>query len=133
MPYSINYDSSAHIVYVIVEGELNLSLLRGIASDVAQHVKKHNCKRILNDMRDAKPTKSIQEIFNMPKQANKSGVTPDIKRALVVSEYSSSFKFLETVFVNQGNTVHLFDCMSTAKSWLAGGNENYVHSGAERD
>jgi hypothetical protein len=56
----------------------------------------------------------------MPKTASTSGIDTHCKRALVVSEQSSDFHFLETVFINQGHNVKMFTDIEEAMSWLLG-------------
>jgi hypothetical protein len=69
-------------------------------------------------MRHARLTKETLDIYHMPKSAKQAGIVPGFKRALVVSELSSDFHFLETVFVNQGHIVKLFTDIDAARGWL---------------
>ncbi len=124
MPYSVTYDEETACVFVSVEGELNLSLFDNIASEVMQCIKEYGCKRILNDLRQAKPVKSVVDIYSMPERAVQIGIAHTVKRALVVSGTASEFRFLETVFINQGNIVQMFNSIDDAKRWLLGGKEN---------
>jgi hypothetical protein len=121
MPYSVKYDTETECILVSVEGELNLSLFDSMAAEVARCLNEYGCRRILNDLRHAKPTKSVVDIYTMPERALKAGVARVVKRALVVSGTSSEFRFLETVFFNQGNIVQLFNSIDDAKRWLFGG------------
>ena len=102
---------------VAVHGELDIRLLRSMASDVAEAVKKFGCKRILNELRDAEATRTI-ETYNMPDTAKKAGVTELYKRALVVGDKAPDFIFLETVFVNRGHQVKMFTNIDDARDWL---------------
>ncbi len=70
-------------------------------------------------MRKAKLTESATDIYNMPGTALKSSIHRSVKRALVVSENSPEFLFLETVFINQGNKVRLFVDIDKARLWLS--------------
>ncbi len=118
MPYSVTYETETHCIYVSIEGELDHSLFGSMAAEVARCIDEHDCKRILNDLRKATPTASVIDIYNMPKRALAAGVDSVVKRALLVSEPSSGFRFLETVFINQGNVVQMFDRLDDAKRWL---------------
>jgi len=118
MPYSVKYDTETNCIYISVEGQLNLSLFDNMAAEVSRCINENNCKRILNDMRHARPAKSVVDIYNMPRLALKAGVVRVVRRALVVSEPMSEYRFLETVFVNQGNIVQLFNNINDAKRWL---------------
>ncbi|MCK5686582.1 hypothetical protein KAJ27_20770 [bacterium] len=119
MQFTVTYDSETECILVSIEGELRLSLFDLMAKQVADYMAKHpDCKFILNDLTNAIPTKSNIETYYMPKRALKAGVDRSMKRALVVNGDLSNFKFLETVFVNQGNIVKLFNNIKDAKEWL---------------
>ena len=118
MPYSVTY-SEEGIICVTVEGHLDIKLLRDIASDVADLCKLHNCRLVLNDLREASLPDSAGEVYFMPREAARSGVSVGIKRALLVNrEEDEVYKFMETVFVNQGNSVKIFHDRATAMHWL---------------
>jgi len=118
MPYKINYNREHGYIAVTVEGEFALSNLEELAADITRLTKRYSCNRILNDMRHASLTKDTLDIYHMPKKAKQAGIVPGLKRALIVSELSSDFHFLETVFVNQGHIVKLFTDIDAARSWL---------------
>ena len=117
MPYTIRYEKEQDYLMVSVQGELDLRLLQNMASDVAKTLQDVGCRRILNDLREARPTRTV-EIYNMPDIAKKAGVIEGVKRALVVGEKASDFYFLETVFVNRGHQVKMFADIEEAKEWL---------------
>jgi hypothetical protein len=118
MSHRIVYEKEGDYVSVVVEGNFALPMLKVLAVDVARQIEQHGCNRILNDMRLAKLTKGTIDIYNMPKIASASGIDTYCKRALVVSEISSDFHFLETVFLNQGHNVRMFTDIEEAMSWL---------------
>ena len=120
MPYSVKYNEAIDCIYVVVVGELELSLFRGMATEVAHCIKNNDCHKILNDLRKAEPSESAGDTYFMPKHALKAGVSRSIKRALIVTGSIEKHRFLETVFVNQGNVVRLFNRMEEAKRWLFG-------------
>ena len=117
MPYKINYDKENDCILVSVHGELDIRLIQHMATDISKMVKEMGCKRILNDLRDANPSRTI-EIYNMPKTAKKAGIAEACKRALVAGDKVSDFTFLETVFKNRGHQVNLFENLDDAMDWL---------------
>jgi len=121
MPYSVEYDEKTNCIYVSVDGELNLSLFDSMAAEVARCLSECGCRRILNDLRKARLTKSVADVYSMPERAMKVGITRAVKRALVISGAISKFHFLETVFINQGNIVRLFNSIEEARLWLFDG------------
>lgn len=66
----------------------------------------------------AKLTNGTVDIYNVPHTASGAGVGNRCKRALVVSEHSSDFHFLETAFLNQGHNVKMFTDIDKAMLWL---------------
>jgi hypothetical protein len=117
MPYTIRYDEGLGYITVTVEGQLDLSVLESVSSDAAKAVEKYSCRRIFNDLRRAR-LKSIVDTYYMPKAAERSGIALSCKRAFVVKETTSDFNFLETVFMNQGHRVKMFDRIDKAEQWL---------------
>jgi len=118
MTFTTEYKPETDCIVVRVEGELDLALLQRIAAEVSKIVERVGCKRILNDMRNAKPTKLTMDIYEMPGTAKQAGVHEACKRALVVTDETPDFHFLETVFRNQGHQVRMFTNLDDAKAWL---------------
>ncbi len=102
---------------IVVDGPFDAFILKRLAADVSKAIEKHGCRRILNDLRDAR-LKGVLDTYQMPKVAAEAGVPRMCKRALVVREGSSDFDFLETVFSNQGHRVKKFTAFDDAKQWL---------------
>jgi hypothetical protein len=118
MPYSVTYRDESDLIAVSVDGELNMTVFMEIAAEVGRLIKKHSCNRILNDMRNAFPPESVGDTYFMPEKALALGVARNIRRALIVSGNFEDYRFMETVFINQGNIVKLFDNIDEAQSWL---------------
>ncbi|MCK5131565.1 MAG: hypothetical protein KAR40_05375 [Candidatus Sabulitectum sp.] len=119
MSYSIGFDKKIDCIIVTVAGDFHLSAMQSLAAEVAKHLNEHGCRCILNDLRNAALSEPSSATYKMPEAALKAGVSRHIKRALVVSDLSSDFRFLETVFVNQGNIVKLFVDIDEARSWIS--------------
>jgi len=118
MAYTVKFHEEPGYIQVNVEGELNLQTLKGMATDVAKLAQEQKCFSILNDLRNANPAKGALDIFSMPKTAKKAGVDITFRRALVVGNKADDFRFLETVFVNQGHQVMMFPDIAQALVWL---------------
>ena len=98
--------------------DLDLGTLQDLAQDIFKEIERHGCNRILNDIQQARLTKGPFETYNMPGLARHVGVGLSCKRALLVSDVSTDFHFLETVFLNQGHNVKLFTDSDKAPHWL---------------
>ena len=121
MGYKVLFEPESKCICVTVNGELSLQILQSIASEVSVLIKATGCKCILNDLRNATMA-TPSTTYNMPETAVKAGVNRATKRALLVKN-TDDFHFLETVFVNRGNIVKLFESIDKAKSWLLEGIE----------
>jgi len=122
MPNSVEYDSKTDCILVTVVGTLDLTLFGRTAAAIAGCLKEHpGCRHVLIDLHQARPPESVFDIYDMPQEARARGVSPRIKRALVVDGDLSPFRFLETVSINQGHPVRLFNDMGEARKWLFGG------------
>ena len=117
MPFTINYDKEMDCIFIKVNGQFDLSLLKMLASEVAKVVEKHGCRRIFNELRYA-TLGDILDTYHMPNTARETGIENRCKRALIVKEIPSEFDFLETVFVNRGHQVKMFIDVDIAKQWL---------------
>lgn len=120
MPFTADYNKDKNCIMVEVCGELNPPLLHDLASSVSTIIAETGCRLIQNDLRKAHLPNGTLDIYNMPKIAQKAGVIPAIKRALIVGNREEEFYFLETVFINQGNNVKMFRSEDEAALWLFG-------------
>ena len=118
MSYSVDYCDEKDCIRVILKGELTLALLQEIAQDVAKLANMHQCCCVVNDLREAYLTAKAFEVVDMPKSAQKQGVKQTFRRALIVGDRREEFKFLETVFMNQGHTVKMFATCEEGQAWL---------------
>ena len=120
MPYQVDFDEEQNFIIVAVTGSLDLPLLQQMANEVAKLIQETGARRVLNDLRNAKPTERTFEVYNMPQAAQKAGVSQFVKRAIVVGDKGKDFHFLESVFINQGHQVCMFAEIEDAKKWLLG-------------
>lgn len=118
MSFAVKYDKNTDCILVTVNGNFDLSILPLLATEVKQLIHDSSCIHILTDFRHAELTDSPTNTYKMPDSALNSGICRSIKRALVVKKIEQNFRFLETVFVNRGNVVKLFDNMDEAGEWL---------------
>ncbi len=124
MGINLKFNEEAKYIEISVTGDFSLKTLKNITEEVIIYIKKYKCNYILNDLRNATLTESPLSVYSMPKIAIKAGIERKIKRAIIVNELASDYHFLETVFVNQGNIVKLFDDFNKAETWLLEGKKN---------
>ncbi|MCE9613120.1 MAG: hypothetical protein K8T26_02520 [Lentisphaerae bacterium] len=120
MNYRISYDHERDLIYGSVEGDLDPALVKAMAAEFASIVASTGCRKLLNDLRNARITHSPLDIHSMPRIIDTQGVSLVCRRALLISEPSEDFEFLETVSLNFGQQVRLFYNLEAALEWLKG-------------
>jgi hypothetical protein len=75
---------------------------------------------LLNDLRGVERHLSLLDIYNLPKMSGEFGFPPRTKRAFVFSEDAKDYQFFETVSVNRGQLVKIFEDIDEALAWLTG-------------
>lgn len=118
MNFSLHYDAEMNIIRGRVWGALDLEGVRSMAGAVATLSRQTGCRKLLNDLRDATISASTMEIYMLPRVVDREGLVSGIKRALLVRELVEEFRFLETVFINHGQQVRLFQDADDGVRWL---------------
>lgn len=108
MGYELSYDAEKKIIRGRVLGELNPSLVKNMAVDLEKLGRKHKCPRLLNDLREAVISKSLLDIYSMPRVVEEAGMQKSFRRAIDVNPPVNDYRFLETVSVNEGQEVRVF-------------------------
>ena len=91
-----------------------------MAKAVTHTMKSHRITKVLIDHRHIEDvTGSTTDVYNRPKLFKLIGVILGIKVAEIVrTEHLEHFQFLETVSVNQGYQLSIFQDREEALSWL---------------
>lgn len=118
MNFSLHYDAEMDIIRGCVWGALDLEGVRNMAGAVGTLAARTGCRKLLNDLRDATITASTMEIYMLPRVVEGEGLSLGVKRALLVRYSPEEFRFLETVFINNGQQVCLFREEHDAMRWL---------------
>ena len=118
MKYEISYSEEKKLVMGKVDGYFDLSLVSEMAGKMAKLNQEKDCGRILTDLRDAEITSSTMEICRMPKAMSDAGLPRMCMIALLIREVKPDYRFLETVSMNHGQQVELFNDMGAAMAWL---------------
>ncbi len=118
MGYELSYNQERDLIVGRVEGKIDPALVKAMASELAELVASSGCRKLLNDLRRADTTPSAFDVYDMPRIVDKQGVPIACRRALLVSEPSGDFAFLETVSVNVGQQVRIFTDLEASLEWL---------------
>lgn len=123
MGYELSYDAEKKIIRGRVLGEFIPSLVKNMAVDLEKLGRKHKCPRLLNDLREAVISKSLLDIYSMPRVVEQAGMQKSFRRAIVVNPPVNDYRFLETVSVNEGQEVRVFSDPEEALRWLVAEND----------
>ena len=123
MPHKVTYNLETHIVESEIYGDLSLDESIELISDIAQACAENNCSLCLSDYRGATLNLSVLELYDIPKTLtnilDSLGLSANkIERAIVVPESIKNFRFYETVTLNNGQKIKLFQDINEAQKWL---------------
>ncbi len=123
MTTSVTYNQENNYILVVLEGTINNSVIESIRSDVIVLVKKHQCFKIIVDLKMANNELSISDIFwqadATTKKLGAEGMkNPSLKRAIIVEKGNTKAEFFEMVANNRGQQVKLFESLEEAELWI---------------
>ncbi len=117
MNLKITYHKENDYIYAVITGVVDQEETAILQKKIAQEIKLHPCKRILLDMQQATVNMETYAIYALPKNAINNGLQ-DLRRAIIYSDNSQNFSFIETVALNQGQLVKVFTDTKKAIDWL---------------
>lgn len=123
MTFTVTFEQPG-LVHAVYEGDLDLQGIQDLMISVGLALKEHDCLLVLSDYRKARLAISITELHGLPKmilqRSREMGLSAyKIKRALVIpAQAYDNFRFLETVSLNNMQTVKIFTEEAEARDWL---------------
>jgi hypothetical protein len=118
MPFDVRYDPEHDCIISRYSGDLDMKSFREYAAEMAKTASKHDCKCLINDMREAEIKWSTVDLYNLPNLLDSEGITRSWKRAILFTEISENARFFETAARNKGYRVKIFTDRDEAMGWL---------------
>ena len=123
MTHTVTYNPALGVIETVAQGNLNLSEAKEIISAITQIAVEKDCFLCLSDYREATIAMSTLQIYEIPKILStivtSSGLRPSrFKRAIIAEKSSKDYQFFETVTLNMGQHIKLFQDIEEAKRWL---------------
>ena len=123
MTHTVTYNPRLGVIETIAHGKLTLREAKEIIFEIARMALEQNCFLCLSDYQEATIDMSTLQIHDLPKVLSKMvtslGLRPgQFKRAIVVKKSFADFHFFETVTLNAGQNIRLFQDPDEAKKWL---------------
>lgn len=123
MPFQVSFDEKDCIITSRLQGKFDWTVVEKMVPQLSKLIKQHSCARILLDFHESDMNLSTLGIYLTPQKLaaefKKNGVDIyPLKRALYISTEDPSYNFLETVTINNSQTLKIFFDESLARSWL---------------
>lgn len=123
MPYTVAYNHELKILEIKAWGELNMQQIKQLMFESIHAARDNDCTCILSDYHEAVLEVTTLDIYGLPGLVNEvsssiSMQAARLKRALIINRAAQDFKFFETVTLNRGQFVKLFDTREDALQWL---------------
>jgi hypothetical protein len=119
LSYEVTYDPERDCIVTRIDGRLDMPVAKGFLAELARVISTSGCERILDDLRGAELTLSMQTLYFAPRLVPEAGIPPASKSAIVVPEQDwSAYSFLETVARNLGQNIRVFTDPDEASGWL---------------
>ena len=126
MEWTITLNEENQYAEIVTGGVADRDGSLEMAKEISKVLSKTKIKKLLIDHRNIRSVSGgIVEIYNRPKEFEKIGVIPGVKIAEVIrADHKTFFHFLETVCVNRGYKLLIFDDKKSALKWLLSSNIN---------
>lgn len=120
MEYTSQFDKANGICTVIVTGELHSPKdSRDLQALAVQAASQYECRLFLFDMTQAKIITGTMHAFDSGNPPDAlGGILRKFKTAVLYSRVTGHERFFETVAVNRGHQLHVFDNGDKAIEWL---------------
>jgi hypothetical protein len=123
MTHTVAYNLGLGVIETIIRGKLTLSEAQEIISEIGQMAVERNCFLCLSDYREATIEMSTLQIHHIPKELSNIMTSlglraSQFKRAIIVKQSFQDYHFFETVTLNAGQSIRLFQDTDEAKKWL---------------
>lgn len=119
MSFAIQLDQNQSLINTKLIGEFTPELVLEFFQDLQLKVKQSGINRVFTDATDLKLEISLEEFVRLPTQLLKMGFPTELKRAILVSQDTETFKQWENLLFSKGfQHVKLFWDEDKAREWL---------------
>lgn len=123
MAIEVRYNEEDQIIEAKVSGDFNWPVMEELVSQLSNWIKEKDCRRILVDGRSMKMVLSVSNIYLTPEKVDQAFEkfkldVRRLRRALLIQQPDQALRFMETVSLNQSQTLRLFMDEQAARDWL---------------
>jgi len=117
---TITYLEDEGIVWVRTSGTYVLAAEIETLKKALEMARGKNCKKLLFDHRKARVVAPTMESFDRPSVYRGLGFDSSFRVASLLTDICEDLRFYETVCVNRGWNMKVFDDFDSAMGWLEG-------------
>jgi len=123
MTHTVTFNPALGVIETAAQGNLALQEVKEIISEISQVAIEQDCFLCLSDYREATIEMSTLQIYDIPRILSdivtSFGFRPSkFKRAIIAEKSLIDYQFFESVTLNQGQRIRLFQDIEEAKQWL---------------
>jgi hypothetical protein len=115
---NVTYNPQWNCIVSTWVGSLDKPATIEFTEKLAELSETHDCKRVINDIRQAENKLSVTELFYLPGRVIQGKFDRSWKRAIIVEEFFDEALFYEDTATNQGIRVKVVTSMEEALEWL---------------
>ena len=120
MSYQIEFEQCDGFIHARVTGENSISNVQAYLYDIVQVSRERDCYRFLIEEQLQGPRLDVDQIFSIASEGAMGGLGMFHAIAFVDPKMGEMAYFAETVAMNRGMPVRVFQDVEEAKAWLAG-------------
>ncbi|MEJ2565116.1 MAG: hypothetical protein P8164_02010 [Gammaproteobacteria bacterium] len=109
MEWEFHYHPEHNYLEIVISGALSSHELNQLAAERQNKLRELNCGKVLFDFSQVTGMLATAAIYHRPQEIAQLGILSGNRNAAVVPEiYWKDFKFMETVYRNQGYDLNVF-------------------------
>ncbi|MCX6640784.1 MAG: hypothetical protein NTW14_09930 [bacterium] len=120
MSWTVEFVEDLGVVLARTEGKYDAKIGIEMLKEVNPLLREHSTNRLLIDLRLAELQFSVADLFNRPDEYLELGLDRRLRTGLIFRELNENRRFLETVCVNRGYNLKVFEDYDQAVQWVTG-------------
>lgn len=118
MPYQVTFGKRSNFISATVTGDNSRDVVPLYMTDILDECTRLDCFRVLIDERLGGPRLDAMDVFSMVAEGSMKAIGKFDAIAYVDEKMGQMADFAETVAVNRGMPLAMFDNLEDAEAWL---------------
>jgi len=117
--YNVNFEKRSDYLHAIVTGENSLETVAQYFQDIRDECSRQDCFRVLIEERLEGPRLSAMDIFSIVSEGSMRALGEFEALAYVDEQMGEMGAFAETIAINRGMPLAVFDSVAKAEEWIS--------------